>query len=231
MHSILVANPKGGCGKSTLAACLAGFYAVTHRRVALLDLDPQGSCQGWLERRPEACPQVGTAGFAGGRPRLRGRNEILVIDSPAGLRGKRLEQMLCLADTLLLPVLPSIFDMRAAESFLQDLDQACKRRRLRIKVALVANRVREDTLAAARLDLFLEGLRMPQTKKQETKKQGGKKRGGKIPFPTILRSCQNYVLAMEKGLSVFELAPSRTLYDRMQWKPLLNFLERAASRA
>ncbi len=214
MHSILVANPKGGCGKSTLAACLAGFYAFSGKRSALLDADPQASCRAWLERRPARRPPVAAAELLNGRPRLPRRTEFLVIDTPAGLRGRRLEQLLGFADTLLLPVLPSFFDMRAAELFLLNLEQSCQRLRLRLKVALVANRVREDTLAAARLEVFLEGLRTPH--------------GSKIPFPTVLRSCQNYVTAMDRGLSVFELPPSRTLYDRAQWRPLLSFLGRAA---
>ena len=91
MQTILVANPKGGSGKTTLATNIAGWLAGKRQRVGLLDADPQQSSTQWLARRPALFPSV--AGFARdvGKKELKDVGpEWLVIDSPAGLHGEDL---------------------------------------------------------------------------------------------------------------------------------------------
>ncbi|HSR63331.1 MAG TPA: ParA family protein [Gammaproteobacteria bacterium] len=210
MRTILVLNPKGGCGKSTLATNLAGYYAREGRQVALADCDPQGSSSDWLQARPEHLPEIECAVAKDGTLRIPNKTEILVMDSPASLHDKKLLKMMGPAQTIIIPVLPSPLDIRAAERFIAELSGMKSRIKGKKKIATVANRVREDTLAAAKLEYYLDKLKLP----------GGRH----LPFMTVLRASQNYIHSAERGMSIFDLAPSRTYYDREQWQPLLDWL-------
>ena len=106
-------------------------------------------------------------------------------------------------------------DIRAAERFIEELFSLRKRINRKIKVATVANRVREDTIAAAKLEIYLDKIKLPS--------------GHKLPFITMLRATQNYIKAAERGLSIFEFAPAKTAYDREQWQPLLRWLNSSRS--
>ena len=217
MRSILVLNPKGGCGKSTLAMNIAGWFASEKgRQVALADCDPQGSSKDWLAARPEDRAPIYSATVTANRTQAPRGTEILIIDSPAASHGARLAGLMKHAQTVLIPVMPSAIDMRAAERFLAELIDLRKVTQKKVKLATVANRVREDTLAAAKLEDYLDHLKLPN--------------GTKLKYLTILRASQNYVHAAEQGLSIFELAPSRTYYDREQWEPLLRWLNSARSK-
>jgi chromosome partitioning protein len=211
MRTILILNPKGGCGKSTLATNIAGYFAQQGGRVALADCDVQGSSSDWLRVRPGHLPGIECAQLKDGKLQINKNTEILVMDSPAGVHEQRLINITRPAQTIVIPVLPSPLDMRAAERFLQELIGLRNRINRRIKIATVANRVREDTLAAAKLEYYLDKLRLPN--------------GARIPFMTVLRASQNYIHAAETGMTIFELAPSRTCYDRVQWEPLLRWLD------
>lgn len=222
MHSILVVNPKGGCGKSTLAINIAGYFATAGRRVALADCDPQGSCTLWLARRPEHAapirlirPKARVLRHGNRKRRLRvPRNaDMLVIDSPAGLTDGQIHRFSISEPRLVVPVLPSPLDMGAAEQFLIRLNRMLGNDLFRRRVATVANRVQENTLSAVKLESFLQDL--PAA--------GGRKGPG---FLTLLRQSQNYIRSAERGLSLFEFAPAATCYDREQWQPLLNWLRR-----
>ncbi len=116
---------------------------------------------------------------------------------------------------MVIPMLPSPVDMRAAEHFIEELFELRKLINKKIKLATVANRVREDTLAAAKLEYYLDSMKIP----------GGRK----LPFITVLRNSQNYVKASDRGLSIFEFAPSKTVYDRAQWEPLMSWLSSSRS--
>ncbi len=111
---------------------------------------------------------------------------------------------------MVIPLMPSPIDIRAAEHFIDELYSLRKLIKRKIKLATVANRVREDTLAAAKLDYYLDKMKLPS--------------GQKLPYMTVLRASQNYIKAADKGLSIFEFAPAKTLYDREQWQPLLRWL-------
>lgn len=217
MRSILILNPKGGCGKSTLATNLAGWFATERgMKVALADCDPQGSSQDWLASRPGDRAPIESATVTANRTETPRGTEVLIIDSPAASHGARLANLMKSAQTVLIPLMPSAIDIRAAERFLAELIELRKVSQKRVKLATVANRVREDTLAAAKLEDYLDHLKLPN--------------GTKLKYLTVLRASQNYVHAAEQGLSIFELAPSRTYYDREQWEPLLRWLNSAHSR-
>lgn len=216
MRSILVLNPKGGCGKSTLAMNIAGWFADERgKKVALADCDPQGSTRDWLAIRPPDRAPIHTATVTANRTETPRGTEVLVIDSPAASHGARLAGLMKHAQTVVIPIMPSAIDMRAAERFLAELIDLRKVARKKVKLATVANRVREDTLAAAKLEDYLDHLKLPN--------------GTKLKYLTILRASQNYVHAAEQGLTIFELPPSRTYYDREQWDPLLRWLASAHS--
>ncbi|MEY3271437.1 MAG: hypothetical protein RLZZ341_338, partial [Pseudomonadota bacterium] len=102
MPVIVVANPKGGVGKSTLAINVAGCLARAGHRVMLGDVDRQQSSRQWLSLRPP-----------------KGTTHV-VLDTPAGLHGKRLDAVMKIADQLLIPLQPSLFDIRATHPFVQE---------------------------------------------------------------------------------------------------------------
>ena len=210
MRTILVLNPKGGCGKSTMATNLAGYYAQQGKNVALADCDPQGSSREWLKIRPEHLSSIEAADIGSNGLQISKSTEILILDSPAALHDQKLVNIIRAAQTVIVPILPSPIDIRAAENFLKELYNLRNRIKRKVKIATVANRVREDTLMAAKLDYYLEKLRLPN--------------GSNIPFMTVLRASQNYINAAEKGMTIFELPPSKTYYDREQWEPLLKWL-------
>lgn len=215
MRSILVLNPKGGCGKTTIATNLAGYYAVRGKNVILADYDSQGSSIDWLSVRPEASPVIQGVPAFDEKFRTSKTTDILIIDAPAGVHGKQLADLMRRAETIVMPVLPSPMDIRAANHFLEDLKRINKVVKAKVKLATVANRVRENTIAGRDLTHYLDKLKLPD--------------GKKFPFMTLLRASQNYIRSAEKGLSIFELAPSATQVDREQWTPLLRWLNSARS--
>ena len=211
MHHILVINPKGGCGKTTIATNLAGYYASRGIAVALADFDEQGSSMDWLAARDEQHPPI--HGIAAWRDPMRAPRdtEKLIMDVPAALHGKQLNPLVRRAETLIIPVLPSPIDIRAAARFIHELLLVGKVDRQQVKLAVVANRVREHTLIYLKLEQFLRQL--------------------KIPRIATLRDTQNYIRAAERGLSIFEMAPSLVATDLEQWKPLLRWVNGKRARA
>ena len=206
MRTILVANPKGGSGKTTLATNIAGWLAGKRQRVGLLDADAQGSATQWLARRPTLFPPV--AGFAGdvGKKELKDvAPEWLVVDSPAAVHGDALRDAVKRADAMIVPVSPSVFDMAATSAFLQILMEEKAIRKHKTFVGIVGMRVDPRTKAAATLEAFLAQF--------------------KLPVLTYLRDTQVYVNAAFNGLSVFDLPDYVSARDLDQWQPLLDWLE------
>lgn len=200
----MVLNPKGGCGKSTLATNLASYYAQAGQAVSLADFDLQSSSLDWLAVRPEAAAPIGALKARGEELLLPHSNGYLIMDVPAGLHGKELKRYLKLAQTVIIPVLPSPMDIRATARFIAELLLVGRVSRQRTRIAVVANRVREHTLIYHTLERFLRSL--------------------KIPFLTTLRDSQNYIRAAERGVGIFELPPSLVAHDIEQWQPLLAWL-------
>ena len=58
MKTVLIANPKGGSGKTTLSVNIAGYLANCGQQVAMLDLDRQQSSALWLATRPPPLPPI-----------------------------------------------------------------------------------------------------------------------------------------------------------------------------
>ena len=210
MRTIIILNPKGGCGKSTIATNIASYFAIKGKKVTLADCDPQGSSKDWLSVRPDIYSAINGIVVDDDRLKIPRNSEVLIIDTPAAVADKRLSKYLRKAQSLIMPIIASPIDIRAAEKFLEELFSFKGTINNKIKIATVANRVREDTLIAAKLEHYLDNVKLPS--------------GKKLPFMTMLRASQNYIRAAERGLSIFELPPSKTYYDREQWAPLLRWL-------
>lgn len=209
MRRIMVLNPKGGCGKSTIATNLASYYAGNGSSTYLVDFDIQGSSMDWLDVRPDNAPTIHGV-LADDKEFLIPHGEgVMIMDAPAGVHGKQLKQYVKRAQTLLIPVLPSPMDMRATAHFIEELLLVGRVARDKTRIAVVANRVREYTRIYHSLERFLESL--------------------SIPFLTSLRDTQNYIRAAEQGLGIFELAPHEVKHDIEQWRPLLDWLYSSAS--
>ncbi|MDH5185095.1 MAG: AAA family ATPase, partial [Gammaproteobacteria bacterium] len=166
---ILVANAKGGCGKTTLATNLAAYYAQS-ASTQLVDLDPQGSSMKWLNRRKDDLPLVnGMRGDDGGyRPNVTRTwlmhnpdYERTVFDAPAGVGGHALYKLVQQADTILVPVQPSPIDIGATADFIRDLLLDGKVRSLNIRLGIVANRAKANTRVYQSLMRFLKTLNLP----------------------------------------------------------------------
>ncbi len=210
MRSIMVLNAKGGCGKTTLATNLASYYASQGRNVSLVDFDPQASSLEWLKIRPAHRAEIkGVAGYEGG-VRVSRSTDVVIYDAPARVHSSELTSMVRRAETIVIPVLPSPIDIRAAAHFIQEILVVGKVSRKQTKLAVVANRVRENTLIFQALEAFLNSL--------------------KIPFVATLRDTQNYIRAAERGLGLFELPPSVVAPDLEQWHPLIRWLNSRRSR-
>jgi len=211
VHTILILNPKGGCGKSTIATNIAGYFAMRGKNVSLADCDTQCSSTDWLSVRPEHLAKINHVPVKKGKLHVPNDTEILILDTPAGIHHQKMAKLVRAAQTMIIPVLPSPIDIRAAERFISDLIQLRKKSvNRKIKIATVANRVNEMTIAADKIDDYLYKIKLPN--------------GKRIPYMALLRASQNYVYAAEQGKTIFELAPSRTGRDREKWKPLLKWL-------
>jgi chromosome partitioning protein len=208
MHTILVANPKGGSGKTTLATNIAGWLAGKRRDVVLRDLDPQRSAMEWLQRRPALFPAIAGLEHDGKHAKDSG-HDWRVVDSPAGLHGDELREAVRRADVMLVPLTPSAFDMAAAAHFLTTIQEAKAIRKGELALGIVAMRVDPRTVSAAELDQFLTAFE----------------------FPVIahLRDTQVYVHCARDGASVFDLPRSRGEQDWDQWKPLTRWITRHAA--
>jgi chromosome partitioning protein len=203
MPVIVIANPKGGVGKSTLATNVAGCLATAGHAVMLGDVDRQQSARQWLALRPTQAARITGWDVAADeivRP-PKGTTHV-VLDTPAGLHGKRLEAVLRIADRLIVPLQPSLFDIQATHAFLAELRQ--HKRGASVETVLVGNRVREHTRANEQLHRYVATLPMPVL--------------------AWLRETQNYVQLAAHGLTIFDVAPGRFERDLAQWAPLTAWL-------
>ncbi|HRN76812.1 ParA family protein [Ottowia sp.] len=203
MPVVVIANPKGGVGKSTLATNVAGYWASQGRAVMLGDVDRQQSSRLWLSLRPPAVSPIASWDVqrdAIVRP-PKGTTHV-VLDTPAGLHGGRFKNVIRLADKVLVPVQPSIFDIYATREFIDQLVEtkgAGKR-----DIGIVGMRVDERTIAADQLQQFVGGLG--------------------LPVLGMLRPTQNYVHLAARGLTVFDVAPGRVARDLEQWQGICRWL-------
>ncbi|WP_423455799.1 AAA family ATPase [Ottowia sp. VDI28] len=205
MPVVIIANPKGGVGKSTLATNVAGYFAAQGHAVMLGDIDRQQSSRLWLGLRPGAARTIASWDVAREevvRP-PKGTTHV-VLDTPAGLHGKRLKDVLRLADKVLVPLQASIFDIYATREFLDQVSE--QRQGGKPAVGLVGMRVDERTIAADQLQHFVASLG--------------------LPVIGMLRQTQNYVHLAARGLTLFDVAPGRVERDLEQWHGIREWLER-----
>lgn len=209
---ILVINGKGGAGKTTLSTNLAALLAQRGEHTALLDADPQGSSIHWIKQRPlELAPIYGFKIDSGSRTTLSFQlrapksTRWLVTDSPPGLSGIALDDLVRDHDLILVPVMPSEIDIRASARFIGELLLTQNMRRKRRPIAVVANRIKAQASAWARLQKFLQTL--------------------KIPYPTSLRDTQNYVRAYTEGRGIIDYSQSAYARDREDLQALLAWID------
>ncbi len=211
MRSIMVLNSKGGSGKSTVATSIASYYASKGKKVVLADCDPQASSLEWLEARPSGRSSITGIDGSRGNFRVPRSADFVVYDTPAAVHGKELSAFLRRAQSIIIPVLPSPIDMRAATPFIQKVLDNGRVARKEARVALIANRCRENYNIYHQLDTYLRKVR-------------------KAPFISVLRETQNYVRAAERGLGIFELAPYSVRRDMDQWDPIIRWLNSKRSQ-
>ena len=203
MPVIVVANPKGGVGKSTLSSNIAGYYARQGHSVMLGDVDRQQSSRLWLKLRPANMPQIQSWDISEdhiARP-PKGTTHI-VLDTPAGLHGPGLEAVMKLADKVIVPLQASVFDIYATQEFLADLSK--RKRADKTQLAVVGNRIKDHTKATEHLKEFLQTL--------------------DIPLVTLLRDTQNYAHLAAHGLSLWDVPSAKVEKDLNQWAPVLGWL-------
>ena len=205
MPVVVIANPKGGVGKSTLSTNVAGYFAAKGHAVMLGDADRQQSSKLWLGLRPAAARPV-TSWDIG--PDLiakppKGTSHV-VLDTPAGLHGWRFKDVMKMADKIVVPLQPSVFDIFATRAFLDEL--AGNQHAMKAQIGIVGMRVDARTIAADNLQAFVDSLG--------------------LPVLGYLRDTQNYVHLAARGLTVFDVARSRVERDLAQWQPICDWLDK-----
>ena len=207
MPVVAIVNPKGGVGKTTLATNLAGYYASTGRRTMLGDFDQQQSARHWLRLRPAGVKPIETWEMNGDIARPPRGVTHVVLDTAAQIGGKRLSEVVRVADRIVVPLQPSMFDVMATQQFLQELRAVFGNdRRFQDTVGIVGMRVDTRTRAAEELARFVAGVG--------------------LPVAGYVRDTQNYVQLAAHGLTVFDVPSQRVDKDRATWEPLLQWLGR-----
>jgi len=212
VQRIVVLNPKGGCGKTSIATNLASAFALGDAMPTLMDCDPQGASMRWLEKRPRNRPPIhGIAAFRNSPSATRSwqqrvplESRHVIIDTPAGLEAPQIYDLVYDASNLIIPVLPSPIDIRFAARFIAELLLVAQLDRGSVQVGIVANRTRQNTRSLRQLIRFLSSL--------------------KIPVLTVCRDSQCFVSAAGRGLGIAELPAFRGRQDMETLLPLLNWL-------
>ena len=208
MPVVVIANPKGGVGKSTIATHVAGYFAAQGHAVMLGDVDKQQSSRLWLGLRPPAARPIATwdanADLIVKPP--KGTTHV-VLDTPGGLHGWRFNDVIKLADKIIVPLQPSVFDIFATRAF---LDQLAEHRHAgKVQVGIVGMRVDSRTIAADKLRGFVDSLG--------------------LPVLGMVRDTQNYIHLAARGLTLFDVTPGRVEKDLEQWKSICQWLDQPLS--
>ncbi len=205
MEQVFVANPKGGSGKTTISSQLAAYFANQGHKVLLVDHDALKCSSDWLSTRPQNKAQIRSIVASVGAEIDTQDADWVIHDMPAAWTLENVQEILHEGDKVLIPVLSSPNDIKACLRFIMDFHRSgvmeCG-----IRVGLIANRVRSNTKYSETLNGFLEGI--------------------DLPILSVLRDTQNYVRAMDAGLTIFDLPPSKNRRDTEQWKPILDWLEK-----
>lgn len=204
MISILVLNSKGGCGKSTISVNLASFFACWGVQVALADYDKQHSSTDWLRSRPKENPRILSVAAWQDDHHIPKEAEYVIRDTPAGIDGEKLNALIRTADIILIPILPSPLDIKAAGRLIHDVMQQYDQLPLKPRIGVIANRVRRQTKIYNTLKSFIGKL--------------------DIDFVASLRDTQNYITATNDGVGLFELPGWKTKKDLNGWCQLINWI-------
>ncbi len=213
LHRILVLNPKGGSGKTTVATNLASIYALRKPPPTLIDCDPQGFCMRWLEKRAAhpsvihgiAAPDARPADVLSGDLEIPDESRHLIFDLPAGIPLDSLYAYTHLADSILIPIAPSSIDVHAATRLIAELLLDVQLDRRENKIGIIANRVRTNTKSFQMLKRFFASL--------------------EIPVISVLRDSQSYVTASGAGIGICEMPLYRVRDELIAWKALLAWLD------
>ncbi len=215
LHKIVVLNPKGGSGKTTLATNLAAYYALEGATPTLIDCDPKGFAMRWLHKRSAQRPTIhGIPAFEqlqeGFRHRLGPGTRTVIYDLPGGIGYDKLQAQTYDANSILIPVLPSEIDVYSASRFIAELLLVAQFDRRNRQLAVVANRTRENTKSYQMLMRFLRSL--------------------KIPLIATLRDSQAYVQAAAEGVGVYELPSYKARKDIERMEPIIAWLDQWGMR-
>jgi len=213
LQRIIVLNPKGGCGKTSIATNLASYYSLRGAMPTLLDCDPQGASMRWLEKRSRLRPPIhGIAAFRNSlsvtrswQQRVPQETRQVIVDTPAGLESAQIHDLIYDASNLIIPVLPSPIDIRFAARFIAELLLVAQLDRRAVRVGIVANRTRKNTRSLQQLMRFLSSL--------------------KIPVVAVLRDSQCFVNAAGRGIGVAELPNYQGRQDLESFSQLMAWLD------
>jgi chromosome partitioning protein len=216
MPRIVVLNPKGGSGKTTISINLASHFAMRGEHPVLMDYDVQGSSTDWVRRRTEAQPHIqlisvferGALGSRRLEPRVSEETGRIIVDTPAAVDVAAMVELIRRADKILVPVLPSRIDIHACSRCIGQLLLVAKVKRRENRLGIIANRVRLNTVSYQSLLRFLETLG--------------------LPIVATLRDSQHYVRAAELGMGLDELTPHNFDEELTQWESLFDWLNAPA---
>ena len=219
MQRIVVLNPKGGSGKTTIAINLASYYAQRGERPALIDYDPQASAARWVRKRQASQAPIYLINAFEKDNRVTRAYQLrvpdgtrrIIIDTPAAVEASEMPELVANADKILVPVLPSDIDIHACARCITSLLLVAKVKRAENRLAIIANRVRRNTRMYQSLTRFLGTL--------------------DIPIVATLRDSQNFVRAAELGLGLHEMKHYQVSEDLQSWVPLLAWLDEPSGRA
>jgi chromosome partitioning protein len=211
LKQIVILNPKGGCGKTTLATNLAAYLAHRGPPPMLIDNDPNGYSSRWLERRPRGSCKINgiadckltTHGKRVWPSRIPRSTETIIMDTPAALGPREINELTRNADCILVPILPSAFDVHTATRFIAELLLLTQFDR---RVAVVANRTRLNTKSLLMLTEVLTELETPTI--------------------GVLSNSQNYVHAADAGLSIYELPRHKAKQEVAQMDSVATWVDR-----
>jgi chromosome partitioning protein len=218
LHKIVILNPKGGCGKTTLATNLASRFALRGPPPTLIDNDPNGYTMRWLEKRSRNRCEI--HGMATYKPRMHAtrtwhlripsETRTVIIDTPAALNQPDIHELTYDANSILIPILPSAIDIRYATKFIAELLLLTQIDRRDRQLAIVANRTRQNTRSLTKLMRFLTSLQ--------------------IPIIAVLRDSQNYVQAADLGMGIYEMPYHRVKKDIEQMDRIVDWLDGLPTR-